>query len=76
MSCVSCIKIDSGAQPYSLQIYFDHSLGLCGAYIHVFTPVVDSKNLGGCGVCAETFMHPAGGGYIGAQPRRNQPTAG
>ncbi|XP_037445227.1 uncharacterized protein LOC119314610 [Triticum dicoccoides] len=31
---------------------------------------VDWKNFGGCGVCPATFVHPAGGGYIGALPER------
>ncbi|VAI62712.1 hypothetical protein VPH35_113393 [Triticum aestivum] len=35
---------------------------------------VDWKNFGGCGVCPATFVHPAGGGYIGARPEyRIQP---
>ncbi|XP_047086221.1 uncharacterized protein LOC124697719 [Lolium rigidum] len=29
----------------------------------------DPKNIGGCSLCSEKMMHPAGGGYHGAQPR-------
>ncbi|VAI62713.1 unnamed protein product [Triticum turgidum subsp. durum] len=29
----------------------------------------DPKNIGGCSLCYENIMHPAGGGYHGAQPR-------
>ncbi|VAI62715.1 unnamed protein product [Triticum turgidum subsp. durum] len=27
------------------------------------------KNIGGCSLCSENILHPAGGGYHGAQPR-------
>lgn len=30
---------------------------------------VDPKNIGGCRLCSEKTMHPAGGRYRGAQPR-------
>ncbi|KAF7086781.1 hypothetical protein CFC21_090042 [Triticum aestivum] len=29
----------------------------------------DPKNIGGCSLCYENIIHPAGGGYHGAQPR-------
>ncbi|KAI4982955.1 hypothetical protein ZWY2020_023447 [Hordeum vulgare] len=37
---------------------------------------VESKKLGGCGVCPENILHPAVGVYKGAQPCRDRPAPG
>jgi hypothetical protein len=81
LHCASCVKIDSG-------LFINGSFSLVGDDLifiifwglvlfifmsSLFTLAVESKNLGGCGVCPEKIIHPFAGVYHGAQPRRIQP---
>ena len=77
ISCVSCVKLDPGmfnnpsSSFCSHKFYLDEWCGcVCGVlYINDFTLAANPKNIGGCSLCYENIMHPAGGGYHGAQPR-------
>jgi hypothetical protein len=74
-SCVSCVKLDQGvfhntSFTFCSQKYIFIILrGLFHVYITDFTLVGDPKNIGGCTLCSEKMMHPAGGRYHGAQTR-------
>ena len=76
LSCVSCVKLDPGMfnnPSFTLFVHTNLSWWIqrvCGVFlINDFTPAGDPKNIGGCSLCSENILHPAGGGYHGAQPR-------
>ena len=77
ISCVSCVKLDPGMFNNPSSSFCSHKFyldELCGCvcvvlYINDFTLAGKPKNIGGCSLCSENILHPAGGGYHSAQAR-------